>query len=49
MSLCLSILLYLVEQQTTEALLESGHLLVKEQELVMTSRLSKEYMKNLDD
>lgn len=32
-----------------EALLESGHSLVKEQELVTNSRLSKEYMKNLDD
>ncbi|KAL5974042.1 hypothetical protein ACLOJK_030704 [Asimina triloba] len=35
--------------QTVEALLESGHSLVKEQELIMKNRLSKEYMKNMDD
>ncbi|XP_078151147.1 P-loop containing nucleoside triphosphate hydrolases superfamily protein [Carex rostrata] len=36
-------------KQTMEALLEAGHSLVMEQELVMKSRLSKEYMKNLED
>lgn len=39
----------LVEQQTVEALLESGHSLTKEQKLIMESKLSKEYMKNMDE
>lgn len=42
-------LLYLVEQQTLEALLEAGYSLVKEQQLIMETKLSKEYMKNMDD
>lgn len=37
------------EQQTVEALLESGNSLVKEQQLIMETKLSKEYMKNIDD
>ncbi|KAG5618764.1 hypothetical protein H5410_018588 [Solanum commersonii] len=35
--------------QTVEALLESGHSLTKEQMLIMESKLSKEYMKNMDE
>ncbi|GAA0158700.1 hypothetical protein LIER_15654 [Lithospermum erythrorhizon] len=35
--------------QTLEALLESGHSLLNEQKLVMTNKLSKEYLKNMDD
>lgn len=35
--------------QTLEALLESGHSLLNEQKLVMENKLSKEYLKNLDD
>lgn len=36
-------------KQTMEALLESGYSLVKEQRLIMETKLSKEYMKNIDD
>ncbi|MCL7045140.1 hypothetical protein MKW94_005778 [Papaver nudicaule] len=36
-------------EQTVEALLESGYSLVREQQLIMGSKLSKEYMKNLED
>ncbi|GKE06390.1 hypothetical protein Tco_1398408 [Tanacetum coccineum] len=36
-------------EQTVEALLESGYSLIKEQQLIMESKLSKEYMKNMDD
>ncbi|GER48540.1 ribulose bisphosphate carboxylase/oxygenaseactivase [Striga asiatica] len=36
-------------KQTVEALLESGYDLVKEQKLIMETKLSKEYMKNIDD
>ncbi|OMO70522.1 ATPase, AAA-type, core [Corchorus capsularis] len=36
-------------EQTVEALLESGHSLLKEQQLVMETKLSKEYMKNMED
>lgn len=36
-------------EQTVEALLESGYSLIKEQKLIMESKLSKEYMKNMDD
>ncbi|KAJ9567922.1 hypothetical protein OSB04_003888 [Centaurea solstitialis] len=36
-------------EQTLEALLESGYSLIKEQQLIMESKLSKEYMKNMDD
>ncbi|XP_042407454.1 ribulose bisphosphate carboxylase/oxygenase activase 1, chloroplastic-like isoform X1 [Zingiber officinale] len=36
-------------KQSVEALLESGHSLVNEQVLITNSRLSKEYMKNIDD
>lgn len=35
-------------KQSVEALLESGYSLLKEQQLVMETRLSKEYMKNMD-
>jgi hypothetical protein len=38
-----------VVQQTVEALFESGCSLLKEQQLVMETKLSKEYMKNIDD
>jgi hypothetical protein len=37
-----------LDQPTLEALIESGYSLVKEQELIMSSKLSKEYMKNLE-
>ncbi|KAH8522660.1 hypothetical protein H0E87_003348 [Populus deltoides] len=36
-------------EQTMEALLESGHSLIREQRLIMETKLSKEYMKNVDD
>ncbi|KAI3455181.1 hypothetical protein Pfo_011844 [Paulownia fortunei] len=36
-------------KQTVEALLESGDDLIKEQKLIMETKLSKEYMKNIDD
>ncbi|CAA6662323.1 unnamed protein product [Spirodela intermedia] len=39
---------FIPPEQTVEALVESGHSLVKEQELITNTRLSKEYMKNLD-
>ncbi|WCJ40310.1 Ribulose bisphosphate carboxylase/oxygenase activase chloroplastic [Euphorbia peplus] len=35
--------------QTIEALLESGYSLIREQQLIMETKLSKEYMKNIDD
>lgn len=38
-----------IVQQTAEALLESGYSLLKEQQLIMETKLSKEYMKNVDD
>ncbi|KAI3866771.1 hypothetical protein MKW92_026524 [Papaver armeniacum] len=40
---------FIPPEQTVEGLLESGNSLIKEQELVMGTKLSKEYMKNLDD
>lgn len=39
----------LFEQQTIEALLESGNSLIQEQKLIMETKLSKEYLKNLED
>ncbi|XP_023766324.1 ribulose bisphosphate carboxylase/oxygenase activase, chloroplastic [Lactuca sativa] len=36
-------------KQTVEGLLESGYSLIKEQQLIMESKLSKEYMKNMED
>ncbi|KAG5227778.1 ribulose bisphosphate carboxylase/oxygenase activase [Salix suchowensis] len=36
-------------EQTLEALLESGYSLIREQQLIMETKLSKEYMKNIDD
>ncbi|KAK9072344.1 hypothetical protein SSX86_008778 [Deinandra increscens subsp. villosa] len=36
-------------KQTVESLLESGYSLIKEQQLIMESKLSKEYMKNMED
>ncbi|KAA8542024.1 hypothetical protein F0562_023176 [Nyssa sinensis] len=36
-------------KQTVDALLESGYSLLKEQKLIMETKLSKEYMKNMDD
>jgi hypothetical protein len=44
----IKVLLHVVVQQSVEALLESGYSLLKEQQLVMETRLSKEYMKNMD-
>lgn len=43
------VLFLVFSQQTVEALLESGYSLIREQELIMKSKLSKEYMKNMDD
>lgn len=39
---------FIPPKPTLEALIESGYSLVKEQELVMSSKLSREYMKNLE-
>ncbi|KAH9715977.1 ATPase aaa core domain-containing protein [Citrus sinensis] len=36
-------------EKTVEALLESGYSLLREQQLIMETKLSKEYMKNIDD
>lgn len=40
---------FIPPEQTVEGLLESGNSLIKEQQLIMGTKLSKEYMKNLDD
>ncbi|KAK1274826.1 hypothetical protein QJS04_geneDACA004040 [Acorus gramineus] len=40
---------FIPPKHTMEALLEAGHSLVEEQKLITNSRLSKEYMKNMDD
>ncbi|KAJ1273266.1 hypothetical protein BS78_06G266600 [Paspalum vaginatum] len=40
---------FIPPKPTLEALIESGHSLVREQELIMSSNLSKEYMKNLEE
>ncbi|KAB2081699.1 hypothetical protein ERO13_A05G142900v2 [Gossypium hirsutum] len=40
---------YTPPQQTVEALLESGYSLLREQQLIMDTKLSKQYMKNIDD
>nr|GMD33859.1 ribulose bisphosphate carboxylase/oxygenase activase, chloroplastic [Ipomoea batatas] len=40
---------FIPPEQTMEALLESGYGLIKEQKLIMESKLSKEYMKNMDE
>lgn len=39
---------FIPPKQTVKALLEAGRSLVEEQELIMNSRLSKEYLKNMD-
>lgn len=39
---------FIPPKPTLEALIESGYSLVKEQELIMSSKLSREYMKNLE-
>lgn len=39
---------YVPPKQTTEALLESGYSLLREQKLIMETKLSKAYMKNID-
>ncbi|KAM7280412.1 hypothetical protein ACFE04_007546 [Oxalis oulophora] len=36
-------------EQSMEALLESGYSLIREQKLIMETKLSKEYMKNMND
>ncbi|KAL5573204.1 hypothetical protein UlMin_022801 [Ulmus minor] len=36
-------------EQTVEALLQSGYSLIREQKLIMETKLSKEYMKNMND
>ncbi|GAB4850468.1 hypothetical protein Ancab_029774 [Ancistrocladus abbreviatus] len=41
--------IYVPPKQTVEALLESGYSLLREQQLIMETKLSKEYMKNVDD
>ncbi|KAJ4958401.1 hypothetical protein NE237_025512 [Protea cynaroides] len=40
---------FIPPKQTVDALLESGYSLLKEQQLIMETRLSKEYMKNIDN
>ncbi|XP_057966913.1 ribulose bisphosphate carboxylase/oxygenase activase, chloroplastic [Malania oleifera] len=40
--------MFIPPKQTVEALLKSGYLLLKEQQLIMEIKLSKEYMKNID-
>ncbi|KAK3011874.1 hypothetical protein RJ639_010535 [Escallonia herrerae] len=40
---------FIPPEQTVEALLESGYSLLEEQKLIMETKLSKEYMKNMDD
>ncbi|XP_045807056.1 ribulose bisphosphate carboxylase/oxygenase activase, chloroplastic-like isoform X2 [Trifolium pratense] len=40
---------FIPPEQTTESLLESGYSLLKEQQLIMETKLSKEYMKNIED
>ncbi|KAM0899710.1 hypothetical protein ACQ4PT_021109 [Festuca glaucescens] len=40
---------FIPPKPTLDALIESGDSLVAEQELIMNSKLSKEYMKNLED
>ncbi|KAG0479919.1 hypothetical protein HPP92_010777 [Vanilla planifolia] len=40
---------FIPPKQTVENLLEAGKSLVKEQQLIMNTKLSKEYMKNLDE
>ncbi|CAL0332121.1 unnamed protein product [Lupinus luteus] len=44
-----SLPVFIPPEQTVEALLESGYSLLKEQKLVMETKLSKEYMKNIED
>ncbi|KAK7336033.1 hypothetical protein VNO80_28240 [Phaseolus coccineus] len=44
-----SLPVFIPPEQTVDALLESGYSLIKEQKLVMETKLSKEYMKNIDD
>ncbi|KAK2371677.1 ribulose bisphosphate carboxylase/oxygenase activase, chloroplastic [Trifolium repens] len=40
---------FIPPEQTTDSLLESGYSLLKEQQLIMENKLSKEYMKNIED
>nr|XP_027187302.1 ribulose bisphosphate carboxylase/oxygenase activase, chloroplastic isoform X2 [Cicer arietinum] len=40
---------FIPPEQTADALLESGYSLLKEQQLIMETKLSKEYMKNIED
>nr|KYP50422.1 hypothetical protein KK1_027787 [Cajanus cajan] len=44
-----SLPVFIPPEQTLDALLESGYSLLKEQQLVMETKLSKEYMKNIED
>ncbi|KAH1219598.1 Ribulose bisphosphate carboxylase/oxygenase activase, chloroplastic [Glycine max] len=44
-----SLPVFIPPEQTVDALLESGYSLIKEQRLIMETKLSKEYMKNIDD
>ncbi|XP_019447637.1 PREDICTED: ribulose bisphosphate carboxylase/oxygenase activase, chloroplastic [Lupinus angustifolius] len=44
-----SLPVFIPPEQTVEALLESGYSLLKEQKLVMETKLSKEYMKNIEE
>ncbi|RDY01542.1 Ribulose bisphosphate carboxylase/oxygenase activase, chloroplastic [Mucuna pruriens] len=44
-----SLPVFIPPEQTVDALLESGYSLLKEQQLIMETKLSKEYMKNIDD
>ncbi|WJX70135.1 hypothetical protein P8452_54279 [Trifolium repens] len=40
---------FIPPEQTIDSLLESGYSLLKEQQLIMENKLSKEYMKNIED
>ncbi|KAK7270603.1 hypothetical protein RJT34_25897 [Clitoria ternatea] len=44
-----SLPVFIPPEQSVDALLESGYSLIKEQQLIMETKLSKEYMKNMED
>ncbi|KAL4566737.1 hypothetical protein LXL04_030860 [Taraxacum kok-saghyz] len=44
-----SLPVFVPPKQTVDSLLEAGYSLIKEQQLIMESKLSKEYLKNMDD
>ncbi|KAL4343252.1 hypothetical protein HN51_061553 [Arachis hypogaea] len=44
-----SLPVFIPPEQTMEALVDSGYSLIKEQQLIMETKLSKEYMKNIQE